>query len=142
MRSYDPTEVTVIFDGVVIDGYAAGTFVKVSRNQDAWSLQMGNSGSGARSRSPDKSGKYEFTLLASSPSNGILSAIAEADELTGQGVGECQVKDRGTLLAKCSSENAWVVKQPDFERGKEVGDITWTIESDNVELIHDGLIDA
>jgi Bacteriophage KPP10, Structural protein ORF10 len=142
MRSYDPTEVTVSFNGLTIDGYGPGTFIKVSRNEDSWSLQIGNSGSGARSRNPNKSGRFEFTLLESSPANGLLSAVALADELRGEGVGEVQVKDRGTLLAKCSGQNAWIVKPPDFERAKEVGEVTWVIESDNIDVFHDGLIDA
>lgn len=142
MRSYDPTEVTIVYNGQVIDMFAAGTFIKVTRNNDTWTLQMGNSGSGARSRNPDKSGTIEFTLLAASPSNGFLSANATQDELLGTGVGEFQAKDRGTLAAKTSAQNCWVKKPADWERGKEVGEITWTLESDNVQLDHDGLIDA
>lgn len=141
MRSYDPTEVTLVFNSILIDGYGPDTFIKATRNNDTWTLQMGNSGSGARSRNPDKSGKIEFTLLASSPANGLLMAIAIADELRGEGVGEFQVKDRATLLGKCSGENAWVVKPPDFERGKEVGTITWTLETDDLDISHDGIID-
>lgn len=142
MRSYDPTEVTLSFNGLTIDGYAADTFIKVSRNQDGWTYQPSNSGRGARSRNPDKSGRFEFTLLAASPSNGLLSAIADADEDSGLGVGEVQIKDRGTLTAKCAAQNGWIVKRPDWERGKEVGNITWIIESDEVSIAHDGLIDA
>lgn len=141
MRSYDPTEVSLVYNGQIIDGYGPGTFIKAMRNQDTWTLQMGNSGSGARSRNPDKSGRLEFTLLTSSPSNAILMAFALADELRGEGVGECQVKDRGTELGKCSAQNAWIVKPPDWERGKEVGEVTWVIETDSLEMYHDGLID-
>lgn len=142
MRSYDPTEVTQVFNGVIIDGYAPDTFIKASRNNDGWTLQMGNSGSGARSRNPDKSGTVEFTLLTSSPANAFLMAFAQADELSGAGVGEYQAKDRGTLLAKVSAQNAWIKKIPDWERAKEVGNVTWTIESDNLNIFHDGLIDT
>jgi hypothetical protein len=142
MQSYDPTEVTIVFAGQQIDGYGPGTFIKVSRNEDTWSFQPSLSGSGARSRNPNKSGRFEFTLLAASPSNAFLSSMIEADEFNGTGVGECQVKDRGTDDAKCAAQNAWVVKTADFERGKEVGEITWVIETDEVEIVHDGLIDA
>lgn len=142
MRSYDPTEVTFSYNGQVIDGYAAGTFIKASRNQDTWTLQMGNSGKGARSRNPDKSGRVELTLLTSSPANAILAAFAAADELRGEGVGELLIKDRGTELASCQAQNAWVIKPPDWERAKEVGEVTWTIESDEIYIAHDGLVDA
>lgn len=140
LGSYDPTEQTIVFNGVTIDGYGAGTFIKVSRAEDGWSYQPSNSGGGARSRNPNKQGTFEFTLLAASPSNGVLSQFAIEDELSGQGVGECQVKDRSTLLASCFAQNAWVKKHPDYERMKEIGEITWIIESDAIDITHDGLI--
>lgn len=142
MQSYDPTECTIVFNGITVDGYAPGTFIKVSRNQDTWTYQPSNSGIGARSRNPDKSGRYEFTLLNSSPANALLSTVMVEDEQSATGVGECQVKDRGTLNAKCNSESAWVVKPPDWERAKELGEITWVIEAPEVDIFHDGLIDA
>ena len=142
MRTYDPTENTTSFNGTPIDGYGPGTFIKVTRNVDSYTLQMGNSGVGARSKSPDKSGTIEITLLASSPANGLLSAIQQQDELTGEGVGEFLVKDRSTLTAKCQAQNAWIKKPPDWERAKEVGEVTWVLESDNIDILHDGLIDA
>lgn len=141
LGTYDPTEQVVVFNGLLIDGYAAGTFIKVSRNEDAVTFQPSNSGGGARSRNPNKSGRFEFTLLAASPANGLLSAIALADELRGEGVGECMVKDRSSFnsLAICEAQNAWVVKQADFERAKEVGEVTWIIESDELLIAHAGL---
>ncbi len=141
MRSYDPTEVTVSFAGTIIDGFGPGTFVKVSRNEDGWTFQPSNSGSGARSRNPNKSGRAEFTLLISSPANALLMAIAQADELSGEGVGNLLVKDRATSLAKCDALNAWVMKIPDWERAKEVGEVTWVLESDEMNIAHDGITD-
>jgi hypothetical protein len=142
MRTYDPTEVTISYNSTPIDGFGPGTFIKVNRNVDAYTLQMGNSGSGARSKSPDKSGTIEITLLMSSPANGLLSAIQQLDELSGEGVGEFLVKDRSTAAAKCQAQNAWIKKPPDWDRGKEVGEVTWVLESDNIDILHDGTIDA
>lgn len=140
LGTYDPTEQLVVFNSVQIDGYGPDTFIKVSRNEDGWSFQPSNSGGGARSRNPNKSGRFEFTLLASSPANALLSAIAVTDELTAEGVGECFVKDRSSDGASCFAQNAWVVKHPDYERMKEVGTVTWIIETDDVNIIHAGLL--
>ena len=142
MKSYDPTQQSVVFDNIPIDGFGPDTFIKVSRDEDTWSYQPSNSGGGARSRNPNKGGKFEFTLLASSPANAALSAIARKDELTGQGVGNAYVKDRTTANAYCKAQNAWIIKPPDYERQKELGAITWTIQSDSVDIYHDGLIDV
>lgn len=141
MQSYDPTQQTIVFDNVLLDGYGPDTFIKVSRDEDTWSYQPSNSGRGARSRNPNKAGKFEFTLLASSPSNALLSAIARADELTGAGVGNVFVKDRTTAAAYCKAQNGWIVKPPDYERQKELGAITWVIQTDQVDIFHDGTID-
>ena len=140
LGSYDPTRQNVVFGDVPIDGFADGTFIKVSRNQDTWTYQPGNSGKGARSRNPDKSGRFEFTLHAGSPSNAYLSSIARTDELLATGIGSCQVKDRTTLSAKCFAQQAWVIKPPDWERQKTIGEITWIIETDEVDVTHDGLV--
>jgi hypothetical protein len=142
MRSYDPTEVSVTFNGVTIDGFGPDTFVEVTRNQDGWTYQPSNSGPpGARSRNPDRSGTITITLIDSSPANALLQAFADADELTGEGVGEFMVKDRGTATGKCTAQNAWVKKMPDWKRGKEVSTTVWVLESNNIVIAHDGLID-
>lgn len=140
LGTYDPTEQTIVFNSILIDGFAPGTFIKVSRDEDGWTFQPSNSGGGARSRNPNKAGKFEFTLLAASPANAALSAIAIADELTAEGVGECLVKDRSSDGAACFAQNAWVTKHPDFERGKEVGEIPWIIQTDEVSIVHAGLL--
>lgn len=142
LGSYDPTEQVLVVAGNLIDGYAPDTFIKVSRNQDGWTFQPSNSGGGARSRNPDKSGTIEVTLLAASPSNAVLSAIAIADELSAEGIGECFVKDRSSPTASCFARNAWIKKHPDYERAKEVGTVTWVLETDDVSIVHDGLVVA
>lgn len=139
LGTYDPTQQDVVFNGQLIDGFAPGTFITVARNEDGWSFQPSNSGGGARSRNPNRSGRFTFTLLAASPSNGILSALVTVDELSGTGVGEVLVRDRSTLAAECSAQNGWIVKYPDWTRAKETGEVTWIIESDAVNMVHDGL---
>lgn len=38
MQTYDPKKVKVLFLGAPLDGFADGTFVNVSRNEDGFSL--------------------------------------------------------------------------------------------------------
>lgn len=142
IATYDPRKVSVSFNGQIIDGFGPDSFIKVSRDEDGWSYQPSNSGGGARSRNPNKAGSIEVTLLNKSAANAILSAFAQADELTGEGVGEFLVKDRSTEGALCSARNAWIKKIPDWERAKEVGVTTWVIGTDEVNVLHDGLLDG
>lgn len=140
LGNYDPTQQNVSLGGVIIDGFADGTFIKASRNQDTWTYQPSNSGGGARSRNPDKSGTIEFTLHAASPSNSYLSTLCRTDELAGTGVTDCQVNDRTTAQASVAAAQAWIKKPADFERQKELGEITWVVECAELVITHDGLI--
>ena len=142
MKTYDPKNVTVTFNSTLVDGFGPDTIIKATRNQDGWTYQPSNSGRGARSRNPDKSGRIEITLGNHSAANALLWAIAEADELTGEGVGEVLIKDRSTSTAQVQAENAWIMKLPDWERAKEAGVTTWILETDELNITHDGLIDS
>ncbi len=131
--TYDPAKVTLSMGGNNIVGFAPGTFVKCARNEDAYTLSVGADGLGARTRNANRSGTIEITLKADSPSNDLLSAQAALDELSGEGVGAALVKD-GTGTTVASAENAWIKKLPDIERAKELGEVTWTFETDLLQL--------
>jgi len=141
MQSYDPTNVNVSYNKVPVSGFGPGAFIKASRNEETWTLQIGNSGTGARNRNPNKSGKIEITVKKSAPVNALLSAIAVTDEQSAQGVGPFLVKDRNTNSALCEAQNAWITKIPDWERGKEDDEVTWVLETDVLTINHDGVID-
>lgn len=140
LGNYSPETNNLTVGGVIIDGYAPDTFIKASRNQDTWTYKASNSGGGARSRNPDKSGTIEITLHNGSPSNAYLSSLCRTDELLGTGVVETQVVDRSTAQASVMAAKSWIKKTGDFERGTEVGTTTWIIETDDLDIIHDGLV--
>lgn len=129
VKSYNADEVIIIFGGNIISGYADGTFVTIGRDNDGFGLVIGSNGEGCRSRSNDNSGTCEVTLIQSSASNPILSALHQADELAGGGAVPLLVKDNsGNSLY--SAETAWVQKFADSEFGREAGSRVWTIRTD------------
>lgn len=139
MQTYNPQKVSLAVLGNTISGFAAGSFIKVSRAEDGFMLTIGADGSGARTRNANRSGTFEITLLASSASNDVLSALAVEDELNADGVGPTLIKDAsGTAFA--SAQNSWVKKIPDLERAKELGEVTWVIESDNIDVFVGGTL--
>ena len=136
VKSYNPVDVQVIINGIIVEGYAKDTFVVVARNNDSWALKVGASGEGVRGKSNDKSGTFTVTLLQSSKSNDALSAMAILDEASGDGVGSCLVKDNsGTTLHQC--ETGWLKKPADSEHGGEPGDREWVVETEKL-LMFDG----
>ena len=138
IRTYDPAAVLPSFLGGILTGFADGTFISVERNEDGFTLVVGASGESARAQSRNKSGVVTFTILATSQTNDYLSAIAEADEALGTGVGEFQMAElNGTTLIHAT--NAWVKKMPKVERGKEVSTVEWTIECEDLGIFAGGL---
>lgn len=129
VKTYDPAQVLITFNGFNISGIADGTFVQVARNEDAFTLQVGSGGEGVRSKSNNKSGTVTLTLIQSSDSNEILSGFAAADELSNSGSGPLMIKDNsGNSLYM--AESAWVKKVADSEFAKEAGSREWVLETD------------
>lgn len=126
--SFDPSQVIVAFAGSVLHGFADGPFIKASRHEDAFMLQVGADGEAARVRNKNKSGTCALTLQQTSVSNDVLSALAAADEAGGVGTGALLIKDlNGSTLL--SAPVAWIKKVADVEFGKELGTREWTFET-------------
>jgi len=141
MRDYDPKKVIVVVAGVPMKGFGSGTKVSISKEADDWNLHMGTDGEGTRGRVNDESGTITITLAASSPSNGILTTMREADKIAGAGVKPVMVKDMlGTTLVLAAQ--AWILKPPDIEFGTEVGEYEWVFKTHNLKIFAGGSHDS
>lgn len=139
LGTYDPSRVIIAVGSVIVTGFGPDGFIKVARNEDGVMLQMGAGGDGAITINQNKSGTIDLTLMQTSPSNLLLSAILRLMEGAGKGVVPFQVKDvldKGTL---CSAQSCWVKKWPDMERAKELGVVTWPLESNQIEFFIGGV---
>lgn len=131
--TWDPGQFVVSFRGNILTGFAPGTFLRVERNEDSFSLVVGSDGEAARARSRNRSGKVSVTLMQTSPSNDVLSAALAIDELGGDGTGALLVKDlSGRTIVE--AESAWVTKPPGAEFGNEVGSREWTLETGRLDM--------
>ncbi len=126
-RNYDPGRVVVTFKGIRLLAPQDGTFVSAEREEDAFTKQVGSAGDVTRSRNRNISGSVTVTLQQASPTNDLLSALAEADELTGLNYGALMVKDlNGTTLLE--APNAWIRKTPTVEFAKEASGREWVFD--------------
>lgn len=129
MKNYDPGRVVVIVNGVQIQGFGEGTFVKVSRLTPSFSDKVGADGEVVRTKSHDRRGTIELTLMQSSPSNDYLSALCLTDEQVDQGVGAVgpsMVKElNGTSVM--GGAQSWVTQPAEAEYAAESGMRTWVI---------------
>lgn len=137
-KTYDPNKIVISFAGIPVQGFADGTFVTVARNEQAFTVQVGSGGEDVRSKTNNKSGTATFTLIQSSVTNDLLSALAKVDELTNAGQGPLLIKDlSGTSLY--AAEKAWIQKVSDSEYGREAGSREWVIETGNLEVFVGGI---
>lgn len=137
--TYDPAKHLLSFAGNILTGAGKDTFIKASRDEDGFTKHKGVSGEGGRSKNNNNGGTVEYTCLAQSQTNDILSALAAADELLGTGTGSlfCRELNGTTVL---HSTIAWVKKHPDLERGKEAGEVTWIFDCDDLQIFNGGLL--
>lgn len=124
---YDPSQVNMSFRGVPIVGTAPGTFITVEYDEDTFTKQTGADGEVARARSRNRGAKVRLTLMQTSPSNDMLTAAHAEDRLLGTGSGTFNMAElNGTSLV--NAPEAWVQKLPSLERGKELGQVEWTLD--------------
>lgn len=137
VKTYDPKQVLLIIGGAPIGGFADGEFISVERDEDTYTKISGADGEVSRSKSNNKMGELTVTLLQTSSSNLILSAIMQADELSNSGVVPIFIKDGlGTTIL--FSAEGWIKKPPTVSYDKELTDREWVLDLSNVDIFVGG----
>lgn len=125
-KNYDPANIMLVWNKIPIMGFAPGTFVRVERQEDTFTMAVGAGGDVVRVRNRNRSAKATITLLQSSPTNDLLSAAARVDEKSGAGYGGFMLRElTGTTLLQ--GENAWIDKPASVEFGADASNREWTI---------------
>lgn len=127
VNDYDPMKVSVLVNYVPVTGFADGTFVSVNRNNPTWSTASGASGEVVRSKSNDKTGTIEITLMQSSAFNSTMKGLMLADETSNAGKFTIQVIDNNTGKEIIGATEGWINQPPQIEYGKEQSERQWTI---------------
>jgi hypothetical protein len=137
LRTYDPKAVRIIIGGVPIGGFAAGTFLSLAMDEQAFTKETGADGETARAKSNNNGGTATITLMQTSPSNDVLAAIAQADRLLNAGVVPILIQD-GSGRTTLFSATGWVQKQPDAAFGLEIEDREWVMDLSDVDYFVGG----
>lgn len=132
VHTYAPDQVTVVFGPVVLSGFAEDSFVTVEFEEDLWTKQVGADGHVTRSKTNNATARVTVRLAQTSSSNDLLSAIAEADRQTNQGVFPLMVKD-GSGRSLHVAEGAWIVRSPNAEFAREAGVREWVFDTDQLQ---------
>jgi hypothetical protein len=138
----DPKKYVLSIAGFFISGYAPGTVIEISKEEDDFKDECGADGEVCVLQNADERGTVRVTLLQSSNSNEALSGLAIVNKggtragLT-LGKGSLQCKDlQGRMV--CSSETAWVKKQADVTLGDEIQTRVWEIRCDKLSMFVGG----
>ena len=134
VQTYRPKAVTVVFNGIPIEGFAEGTFIEAEKNEDAFALSVGSTGSGARAQTHDESGTVTVTLQQTSLTNAALSAMHKLDKAGGDGVGPLRVRDLSSGTELVAAETAWIRKVPNMGYSNDISPREWVFETDNLEM--------
>jgi hypothetical protein len=137
-KTYDVKAHTLNFAGIDLGRDTADPFISVEASEDAWTTKTGLDGQVTRSRNRVDYIALKAKFLYTSPDNDLLMAIHLADiNIEGGIMSPLLARDRlGTMLL--ASPEAWIVKAPDFEVGKEVGEVEWEIHAANPQRFQGG----
>lgn len=126
---YDPGQVTVIIGGSPISGFADGTFVSVSFDEQQWNKVTGADGLTQRSKTNNYAGSITITLMNGSASNDVLDQIWQDDRHNNGGAVGVLIKDlSGRTIWQ--AENGWVQQMPDQAFSKDTENRDWVIDCD------------
>lgn len=126
--TFNPKNSKLVVGGKLIGGFAADSYIQVTRNADMYALTMGADSRGARVKSNNYSGRITITLMETSPSNDDLNALVTADELDDSGAVPVYFQHEGYIA---TAVTAWVVKRPDAEfNSGSLSNRQWVLETE------------
>lgn len=138
LSAYSPDFVDIIYGGILFTGLAE-KFITIEYEEDDFKKQVGALGDVTRTRQLNRSGKITVTLMDASETNDLLMAAAQADRQTGQNFRPFKMVDRSSNTT-VNATQAWVMKIPKIERGKESGTVEWVFETAFLDVVVGGSV--
>lgn len=130
---YDPTEVSVIFAGQILSGFAEGDdSIKVAPDVESITKKTGMKGHTTLNVSANRGGKVTLKFQRTAAANQIMQdALNEVRGGGGAGFYPLYIRDNnGNDLHK--AEVSWVMTQAEASYGAESGDTEWVIDTGNL----------
>lgn len=120
LYTYSPADVSVIWGAHEFKGFAEDTFITIKRSSDLVSKTVGGHGDVGLTRSADKSGEIEITLLQNSPTNWFLGGVGTSLENSDLSLPEIAtlmriVDPSGSVLAV--AQGVWIQAYPEVALG-------------------------
>lgn len=141
MKTYDPKDYPLVFNGILIEGFADGTFITIEETTPGFSDAVGAYGDVVHVRSHDRRGVCRFTLQTTSEVNKRLSDMYNADrDKVRSGVGEFSLSSKaGETLHEASKGRLSASPSATFD--DTPGTREWTILLADLKMTHAGQAD-
>lgn len=123
----NPADVVMTFKGFDIQDFSDGTYIEVEYDEDQTSEHVGANGNVTRVINNNEMATVTVTLGQASPSNTVLSTIANSDRKNGDGVGALQIADLAGDTLYIARE-AWIKKLAKGEHAKEHTNRVWVFK--------------
>jgi len=129
-RTYDPTQVAIIVNGLRLEGFADGEMVTIDPDADVATKQVGADGQCTRSINPNKSARMTVRLQQTSPSNTALQFLFMRNSLFDVTIADLS----GNSIH--SAESGWIAALPPTGYGNESGVREWMIDMNPMNWFH------
>lgn len=140
VRTYDPKKVIVTFGTIVMTGFAAGTFITITRNGDVFEKERGADGTVDRINKNATDFSIAMTIKQTSITNDLLSTVMIADINSNSGIFPFTVKDLGGTELFFAGQ-AWIAKDPDDELSDSLTPREWRFDTGPATKFTGGNID-
>lgn len=133
LQTYSPESVQVAWGGILnIKGFEEGTFCEVARAAENTKTRVGAQGDVGITMSADKTGTVTVTLMQTSETNRLLSAIQALQDSTGKLARESlQIKDpSGSMLCECLG--AHIMTPPAVTLADDMSPKVWVFFSEKI----------
>lgn len=130
VKTYDAKQLTITFDGIIVNDFADGDFVSISGMLENFENVVGADGSENRNNKNLTGVDVAITVSQTSTTNDLFSAKHIADKLNNSGKGALLIKDlNGTSIL--SSGQAYIKGFADATFGNALGTRTWNFRAPN-----------
>jgi hypothetical protein len=128
-KTYDATDVHIVFGEIILGGYGDGTFVTVTPQAQGFESYAGSDGTVARSAVNDPRKTVTVQLVQTSETHKLLQAHKNFDALTKKGVVPWFMTSKSDGY-KGAGLRSWIQGDPEktYARGVEVWEWTFEIE--------------
>jgi hypothetical protein len=135
LSTYDPAEVAVSVGSSLLSGLAP-QFISVSRSAVVARDELGTELEVVRWLLGDRRGDVEISLLATSPSNLVLSTFVNTDELMGTSVIPLIIKDlAGNSAELVVAPLCWVNQHAPITYSNGVAIRRWSLRTTSLRIL-------